>query len=84
MGHHVPELGQAGPADIQNALQGFLPQNRRVRRMADLLRAAQAGEEGFLLFFAPQKKEYENPGAKFLFQKMERAIASAAKPNRGA
>lgn len=32
------------------------------------------------LLFLHHKKEYENPGAKFLLQKMERAIVSAATP----
>ena len=33
-----------------------------------------------LLLFLHHKKEYENPGAKFLLQKMERAFVSASKP----
>ena len=32
------------------------------------------------LLFLHHKKEYENPGAKFLLQKMERAFTQAAKP----
>jgi hypothetical protein len=55
MGDHVPELGPCGAADFQNAVQGFLPQNRRVRRVADLLRAAQAGQENIPSLLAPQK-----------------------------
>jgi len=35
--------------------------------------------KAFLLFLH-HKKEYENPGAKFLLQKMERAFTSVAKP----
>ncbi len=35
--------------------------------------------KAFLLFLH-HKKEYENPGAKFLLQKMERAFISSAKP----
>jgi|ERR1051325_5152 hypothetical protein len=31
------------------------------------------------LLFLHHKKEYQNPGAKFLLQKIERALASAAK-----
>lgn len=34
------------------------------------------------LLFLHLKKEYENPGAKFLIQKIERAFASAANPKR--
>jgi hypothetical protein len=36
------------------------------------------------LLFLHHKKEYENPGAKFLLQKLERAFASGPKPKHGA
>jgi hypothetical protein len=42
-----------------------------------------ATKKVFLLFLH-HKKEYENPGARFLLQKMERAFASGAKPKPGA
>jgi hypothetical protein len=36
------------------------------------------------LLFLHHKKEYENPGVKFLLQKLERAFAATPKPKSGA
>ena len=83
MGDHVPELAKV-------ALPIF---KTRCKDSCHRIGAAGAWRiyyalnkttKGVFLLFLHHKREYENPGGKFLFQKMERAFASAAKPKPGA
>ena len=83
MGDHVPELGGLAlpifktrckdtchRIGASGAWRVYYAVNKRAKKV-------------FLLFLH-HKKEYENPGAKFLQQKLERAFASAPKPKPGA
>ena len=79
MGNHVPELkGLALP--IFKARCKDSCHNLGASGAWRVYYALNKGTKKVFLLFLHHKREYENPGAKFLVQKLERAILSAARP----
>ncbi len=83
MGDHVPELGRLVLPIFKTRCKDSCHKIGASGAWRIYYALHKPAKKVFLLFLH-HKKEYENPGAKFLFQKMERAIASAAKPKSGA
>jgi hypothetical protein len=82
MGDHVPELGKLALSIFKTRCKDSCHKIGASGAWRIYYAIHKPAEKVFLLFLH-HKKEYENPGAKFLFQKMERAFASAVKPKHG-
>jgi hypothetical protein len=82
MGDHVPELGRLALPIFKTRCKDSCHKIGASGAWRIYYALHKAAKKVFLLFLH-HKKEYENPGARFLFQKMERAFASAAKPKPG-
>ena len=83
MGDHVPELGQVALPIFKTRCKDSCHKIGASGAWRIYYAIHKPAGRAFLLFLH-HKKEYENPGAKFLLQKMERVFASAAKPKPGA
>ena len=79
MGDHVPELGGLALPIFKTRCKDSCHRIGASGAWRIYYALNKPGEKVFLLFLH-HKKEYENPGAKFLLQKMERAFTSVAKP----
>ena len=83
MGDHVPELGKVALPIFKTRCKDSCHKIGASGAWRIYYAIHKPAGKVFLLFLH-HKKEYENPGAKFLLQKMERAFASAMKPKPGA
>jgi hypothetical protein len=83
MGDHVPELGKVALPIFKTRCKDSCHKIGASGAWRIYYALNKATKKVFLLFLH-HKKEYENPGARFLLQKMERAFASGAKPKPGA
>ena len=83
MGDHVPELGGLALPIFKTRCKDSCHRIGASGAWRIYYALNKPAGKVFLLFLH-HKKEYENPGAKFLLQKMERAVASALKPKPGA
>ena len=83
MGDHVPELGKLALPIFKTRCKDSCHKIGASGAWRIYYALNKATRKVFLLFLH-HKKEYENPGAKFLHQKMERAFARTAKPKQGA
>ena len=79
MGDHVPELGGLALPIFKTRCKDSCHRIGASGAWRIYYAVNKPAGRVFLLFLH-HKKEYENPGAKFLLQKMERAIVSAARP----
>ena len=79
MGDHVPELGKLALPIFKTRCKDSCHKIGASGAWRIYYALNKETKKVFLLFLH-HKKEYENPGAKFLHQKMEKAFASAAKP----
>jgi hypothetical protein len=82
MGDHVQELGQLALPIFKTRCKDSC-HNIGASGAWRVYYALNKPAKKVFLLFLHHKKEYENPGAKFLLQKMERAIVSAQKSNSG-
>lgn len=78
MGDHVPELAKLALPIFKTRCKDSCHKIGASGAWRIYYALNKTTKKVFLLFLH-HKKEYENPGAKFLLQKMERAIASAPK-----
>ena len=83
MGDHVPELGRVALPVFKTRCKDSCHKIGASGAWRIYYALNKTPKNVFLLFLH-HKKEYENPGAKFLLQKMERVMVSAAKPKPGA
>ena len=83
MGDHVPELAKLALPIFKTRCKDSCHKIGASGAWRIYYALHKPAKKVFLLFLH-HKKEYENPGAKFLLQKMERAFASAPKPRPGA
>jgi hypothetical protein len=83
MGDHVPELGRLALPVFKTRCKDSCHKIGASGAWRIYYALDKPAKKVFLLFLH-HKKEYENPGAKFLLQKLERAIVSAAKSKSGA
>ena len=83
MGDHVPELRKVALPIFKTRCKDSC-QNIGASGTWRIYYALHKPAKKVFLLFLHHKKEYENPAAKFLLQKMERAVASAAKPKSAA
>ncbi len=83
MGDHVPELGKLALPIFKTRCKDSCHKIGASGAWRIYYAVNKATKKVFLLFLH-HKREYENPGAKYLLQKMERAFASAPKPKPGA
>ena len=83
MGDHVPELGGLALPIFKTRSKDSCHKIGASGGWRIYYALNKPAKKIFLLFLH-HKKEYENPGAKFLLQKLERAFASALKPKPGA
>ena len=83
MGDHVPELGGLALPIFKTRCKDSCHRMGASGAWRIYYALHKPAKKVFLLFLH-HKKEYENPGAKFLLQKLERAFASAPKPKPGA
>lgn len=79
MGDHVPELGGMALPIFKTRCKDSCHRIGASGAWRIYYALNKPAAKTFLLFLH-HKKEYENPGAKFLLQKMERAFISSAKP----
>lgn len=79
LGDHVPELGKLALPIFKTRCKDSCHKIGASGAWRIYYALHKPAKKVFLLFLH-HKKEYENPGAKFLLQKMERAFVSAAKP----
>jgi hypothetical protein len=82
MGDHVPELGGMALPIFKARCKDSCHKIGASGAWRIYYALHKPAKKVFLLFLH-HKKEYQNPGAKFLLQKLERAFASAAKANPG-
>ena len=82
MGDHVPELGRLALPIFKTRCKDSCHKIGASGAWRIYYALNKPAKKVFLLFLH-HKKEYENLGAKFLLQKIERAFASAAKPKPG-
>jgi len=82
MGDHVPELGGLALPIFKTRCKDTCHRIGASGAWRIYYAVNKPAAKVFLLFLH-HKKEYENPGAKFLGQKLERAFASALKPKPG-
>src|SRR5439155_24538908 len=78
MGDHVPELGGLALPIFKTRCKDSCHRIGASGAWRIYCALNKPASKVFLLFLH-HKKEYENPGLKFLLQKLERAFASAAK-----
>lgn len=78
MGDHVPELGKLALPVFKTRCKDSCHKIGASGAWRIYYALNKSTKKVFLLFLH-HKKEYENPGARFLLQKLERAFASAAK-----
>ena len=78
MGDHVPELGGLALPIFKTRCKDSCHRIGASGAWRIYYAVSKPAARVFLLFLH-HKKEYENPGAKFLLQKLERAFVSAAK-----
>jgi len=79
MGDHVPELGGLALPIFKTRCKDSCHRIGASGAWRIYYALNKPARKVFLLFLH-HKKEYENPGAKFLLQKMERAFIPAAQP----
>jgi hypothetical protein len=79
MGDHVPELGGLALPIFKTRCKDSCHRIGASGAWRIYYALNKRAGKAYLLFLH-HKKEYENPGAKFLLQKMERAFTPAAKP----
>src|SRR5580704_15932220 len=81
MGDHVPELGGVALPIFKTRCKDTC---HRIGASGAwrIYYAVNKPEAKVFLLFLHHKKEYANPGAKFLLQKIERAFGSTTKPAR--
>jgi hypothetical protein len=79
MGDHVPELGGLALPIFKTRCKDSCHRIGASGAWRIYYALHKPATKVFLLFLH-HKKEYENPGARFLLQKMERAFTQAAKP----
>ncbi|MCI0535334.1 MAG: hypothetical protein L0Z50_08900 [Verrucomicrobiales bacterium] len=82
MGDHVPELRGLALPIFKTRCKDSCHQIGASGAWRIYYALNKLAKKVFLLFLH-HKKESENPGAKFLLQKLERAFASAPKPKPG-
>jgi hypothetical protein len=82
MGDHVPELGGLALPIFKTRCKDSCHRIGASGAWRIYYALNKPAEKVFLLFLH-HKKEYENPGAKFLLQKLERAFTPPAKPKPG-
>lgn len=82
MGDHVPELGRLALPIFKTRCKDSCHRIGAPGAWRIYYAIHKTAEKVFLLFLH-HKKEYENPGAKFLLQKLERAFTSVPKPKSG-
>ena len=80
MGDHVPELGVVALPIFKTRCKDSCHKIGASGAWRIYYALHKPAKKVFLLFLH-HKKEYENPGGKFLHQKMERAFASVPKPS---
>ncbi len=83
MGDHVPELGKLALPIFKTRCKDSCHKIGASGAWRIYYAVNKTTKKVFLLFLH-HKKEFENPGARFLLQKMERAMAGPAKPKPGA
>ncbi len=83
MGDHVPELGKLALPIFKTRCKDSCHKIGASGAWRIYYAIHKPAGKVFLLFLH-HKREYENPGAKFLFQKLDRAFGSAPKGNPGA
>lgn len=83
MGDHVPELAKVALPIFKTRCKDSCHRIGASGAWRIYYALHKPAKKVFLLFLH-HKKEYQNPGAKFLLQKMERAFASAPKSKPGA
>lgn len=83
MGDHVPELGKLALPVFKTRCKDSCHKIGASGAWRIYYAIHKPAGKVFLLFLH-HKTEYENPGAKFLLQKLERAFASALKARPGA
>jgi hypothetical protein len=83
MGEHVPELGGVALPIFKTRCKDSCHRIGASGAWRVYYALNKPAKKAFLLFLH-HKKEYENPGPRFLLQKMERAFTSAAKPGASA
>lgn len=81
MGDHVPELGRLALPIFKTRCKDAC-HNIGASGAWRLYYALNKPARKVFLLFLHHKKEYENPGTRFLVQKMERAFASAIEARR--
>jgi hypothetical protein len=79
MGDHVPELGGLALPIFKTRCKDSCHRIGASGAWRIYYALNKPASNVFLLFLH-HKKEYENPGSKYLLQKMERAFTSPAKP----
>jgi len=79
MGDHVPELGGLALPIFKTHCKDFCHRIGASGAWRVYYALNKSAAKVFLLFLH-HKKEYKNPGVKFLLQKMERAAISSANP----
>jgi hypothetical protein len=82
MGDHVPELGRLALPIFKTRCKDSCHRIGAPGAWRIYYAIHKTAGKVFLLFLH-HKKEYENPGAKFLLQKLERAFTSAPKLKDG-
>ena len=82
MGDHVPELARVALPIFKTRCKDGCHRIGASGAWRVYYALHKPAKKIFLLFLH-HKREYENPGAKFLFQKMERAFASVAESRPG-
>src|SRR2546421_12196836 len=82
MGDHVPELGKLALPIFKTRCKDSC-HNIGASGAWRIYYAINKPAGKVFLLFLHHKKEYENPGLKFLLQKLDRAFASAQKPKLG-
>lgn len=83
MGDHVPELARLALPVFKTRCKDSCHRIGASGAWRIYYALHKPPKKVFLLFLH-HKKEYENPGARFLLQKLERAFGSAPKPRSGA
>ena len=79
MGDHVPELGNVALPIFKTRCKDSCHKIGASGAWRIYYALNKTTKKVFLLFLH-HKKEYENPGAKYLLQKLERALTSAPTP----
>ena len=82
LGDHVPELGKVALPIFKTRCKDSCHRIGASGAWRIYYAINKSAGKVFLLFLH-HKKEYENPGAKFLLQKLERAFVSASGPSEG-